>query len=97
MRDYILKVQTAGVGCRGSVGHSRRYGVTAGDSWALVSGVPYAPVDLPDTQRRRAAADSPPNTAAVDSNRPAGSRSYGREDGPATNGHAGKPTTRSDP
>ncbi len=29
MRDHILKVQTA------SVGHSRRYGVTASDSWLL--------------------------------------------------------------
>lgn len=37
LRDHILKVQTAGAGCRGSAGHSRRYGVTASDSRAPVS------------------------------------------------------------
>jgi hypothetical protein len=54
LRDYILKVQTAGAGCPGSDGHSRRYGVTASGSRARVSGVPYSPVDPHDTQHRRA-------------------------------------------
>jgi hypothetical protein len=78
-------------------GHSRRYRVTASDSRTLVSGVSYSPVDLPNTQHRRAAADPTPNTAAFHSNRPVASRSCGREDGPATKGLAGEPTSRSNP